>query len=49
MTDENSQEFVVIRGKKFFVHNNTLEILGIPTKLSEIQGLENLNNLKGLS
>ena len=28
MMDENSEEYVVIRGRRYFVHNNELDLTG---------------------
>ena len=48
MMDENSKEYVVICGKKYFVHNNTLDPNSIPCKFTEIEGLTKLTNLEVL-
>lgn len=48
MVKFESKEYVIVHGKKYPVKNNILELITIPCRLSEVNGLENLNNLEGL-
>ncbi len=48
--DENSNEYVVIRGKNYYVQNNTLDLtIKTDIVLSEVERLEDLVNLEVLS
>ena len=50
MMDENSREYVVIRGEKYFVQDNKLDLTGTTNfDISEIDGLGELKNLEVLS
>ena len=49
MMDKNSREYVVIRGEKYFVQDNKLDLTGTTNfKISEIEGLGKLKNLEEL-
>jgi len=49
MIDENSQNYVVIRSRKYYIHDNELDLTGKTNfRISEIEGLANLKNLETL-
>jgi len=49
MMDKNSREYVVIRGEKYFVQDNKLDLTGTTNfNISEIEGLGELKNLEEL-
>ncbi|MFX0041077.1 MAG: hypothetical protein ACFFCY_17475 [Promethearchaeota archaeon] len=43
--DENSKEYVVIQGRRYYIHENVLDLTGNTNfHISEIEGLDKLNN-----
>ncbi len=48
MTDNNSEQYVIYNGKKVFVDNGRLDIDYDVESFIEIEGLNNLKNLKYL-
>ena len=48
MTDKKSEEYVVIHGKKYFIHSNKLDLTDVYCSLSEIEGLSDIYNLEVL-
>jgi len=49
MMDENSKEYVIIRGEKYYVQNNTLDLTSTTDiVLSEVEALEELVKLEVL-
>ena len=48
-SDQTTKEYVILRGKKYFVHNKELNLSGITNfKISEIKGLDELTDLEAL-
>ena len=46
MENEKSEEHVIVKGSKYFVHDKILDLNTIPASLSEIEGIDRLKNLE---